>query len=943
MPKESLDFTKGRYPFASEIFGTYRPMVGWASKRKRNRLINDWSDSLSRVVGKLMPLYVSGNVYSGTGREFHADQFGIGKLATTQRPHVAPADEGSFLLPELQRIILPMVDERGFPTSADDWRNLVNEETVVQAYGDLEHGAVLAFSKWAQTVWDEAPTLPGESAEGFTQRIDDLLAGMLDRESRLGAVLVDLAKAGASDALTSLLLAPAPSPKSVQDLLQSLQWRLCDPFVEFDPRDGLQGVSVSPLGIVHYFRQYFFEMDTFLGPVVGHVWLAPGSTVELVESSTRRTYTERATELLQESTQQREVLERSQDDLSDAIKQENRSDSKLGFSVTVNQAWPTGDASATTSINMDTTQQDARETTYKRMREQSEKASSELRASYKSTFKTVSEITDVSSKRYVISNESKTDLQNYELRRKMRRVVVQVQDIGTYLCWETFVDEPGQTLGLANLVHIAKQPDITPPPYPTDLPYPERKSGIPFDVKVLWAGEDRRVGAQGDAANRPEGIWLGTRKITVDLPSGYEFELKPNDVFQLQCLAARGEGQFSSYNYLAKYLGGVDVEIILAWGQGGLDWDEPVEIDLRGTVAIHPTQALLDQIDAANQEARKKVDAAAAAARAKADEAAFYEAAQQRIELAASVTPRMFEDLREEERTVVYRALIADLMAGDASEPNHWYQHASPKQRHVYSTVINAIFDVDRMLYFVAPEWWKPRERSGLVLGSSAYSLGPDKVVAWEGTESRQDNYLITGRSQPARLGSSLGWLLQLDGDDMRNRFLNAPWVRAVIPVRPGKEEAALSWLTKAEVEGTEGLDLAYAGQDDEVDEIIKGLAAAGIEAGDPLTIRDAIRYLCVRVRDKHHEGTVERLFPDRDGIDDGDKVWATPIDKVYEHGFYPLGRSFRSSPVESPTDGASRNFQVMSQWTEILPTDQVVPVPVAYDPVTGRQLAAEA
>ena len=48
----------------------------------------------------------------------------------------------------------------------------------------------------------------------------------------------------------------------------------------------------------------------------------------------------------------------------------------------------------------------------------------------------------------------------------MRRVGVQVQDIGTYLCWETFVDDPARELGLANLVHIAKQPDITPPPYP---------------------------------------------------------------------------------------------------------------------------------------------------------------------------------------------------------------------------------------------------------------------------------------------------------------------------------------------------------------------------------------------------------------------------------------------------------------------------------------------
>ena len=52
--------------------------------------------------------------------------------------------------------------------------------------------------------------------------------------------------------------------------------------------------------------------------------------------------------------------------------------------------------------------------------------------------------------------------------------------------------------------------------------------------------------------------------------------------------------------------------------------------------------------------------------------------------------------------------------------------------------------------------------------------------------EMTRDSYFITEDSEPARLGSSLGWLLQLDGDNMRNAFLNAPWVKAVIPIRPG-------------------------------------------------------------------------------------------------------------------------------------------------------------
>ncbi len=46
------------------------------------------------------------------------------------------------------------------------------------------------------------------------------------------------------------------------------------------------------------------------------------------------------------------------------------------------------------------------------------------------------------SRRYVLQTP-RDKLVNYELRRKMRRVGVQVQHIGTQLCWQLFVDDPG--------------------------------------------------------------------------------------------------------------------------------------------------------------------------------------------------------------------------------------------------------------------------------------------------------------------------------------------------------------------------------------------------------------------------------------------------------------------------------------------------------------------
>ena len=64
--------------------------------------------------------------------------------------------------------------------------------------------------------------------------------------------------------------------------------------------------------------------------------------------------------------------------------------------------------------------------------------------------------------------------------------------------------------------------------------------------------------------------------------------------------------------------------------------------------------------------------------------------------------------------------------------------------------------------------------------------------------------------------------------------------------------------------------------------------------------------------------------------VDDANTVTATPIDRVYEHGFFPLEGGFRD---------VEKNYEIFDQWMEILPTDQIVPVEVAYDPKTGRQL----
>jgi len=95
---------------------------------------------------------------------------------------------------------------------------------------------------------------------------------------------------------------------------------------------------------------------------------------------------------------------------------------------------------------------------------------------------------------------------------------------------------------------------------------------------------------------------------------------------------------------------------------------------------------------------------------------AFISASRERIELASRIQSRAAETLREEERTVVYRRLIRQLMGVGAPE----------ESRHVVSELVRSIFDVDKMLYFVAPEWWLPRlHRSAQHLGEEVKPQQP--------------------------------------------------------------------------------------------------------------------------------------------------------------------------------------------------------------------------
>ena len=866
-------------PYASEIFGVYQPLLGWKSKRMVERATRGFEEDKKQLVKRMIARY--------------SGKYSLAVSTDPQEPgfsQVQMADsilDSNALSGSIVNHIQAMLPE-GEPLEEIQWAEFINEDVINEALNSV----VIA-------------DLSAEAGKGT-----ESVKNRADRESVMSRVLLDLTKDGQTDVLNSIF---NRKKDSIAEQLAMSKFK--DPFDFIDPKNDLDRVGLSPLGIVHLYRQYFFELDTFLGTPVGHVWLSPGAQVELHEVSTRRSLRETSSEFSTASTVRNERESTVEDEISEAVKRDNKNDLKFAANVNAQQNWVWGSANQSASFDLYNSQQVAREHSHRHMRRQTNKLSTEIRKNYKSTFKTVTEYTDTSSKSYVITN-SGPDLLNYELRRKMRQVGVQVQDIGTYLCWQSYVDEPGRELGLSNLVHLAKSPDLNSLPHPEQIVAPKPKVErvriqVPFvgknsdDKNISYTnGEETHVFPIFDFKETIEHRFR--QKVVYKEPNYYLDNVVLNvhgaeakvSVQDFTVDKTSNEGNFT-----------ISLDYVHFHGQNS--------IMVEATLYWKP-----DQDEAAIAAENKKRLAEHTAKQAAKYEKAYAEAVRDRINQASNIEERRYEDLREEERIVVYRKLIQELLAPKSKIPQ-----TDPRTRHVVAELINSIFDVDKMLYFVAPEWWKPREyikQSFGVVKSDGKSveltnkITSENVVNWGGAEEhRPDNYYITNESEPAKLGSSLGWLMQLDGDNLRNAFLNAPWVKAVIPVRPGKEKAALNWLQQ--IEGTNGITAndMYTGQEPD----LKGKS-----------MLEALEILSDKVRQKHADAIKTSEIPDPANPTDTDsKVTATPVDKVYEHGFYPLKGGFKANVNE--------DFEVFDQWTEVLPTDQVVAVEVQYDPKTGRQL----
>ena len=282
-------------------------------------------------------------------------------------------------------------------------------------------------------------------------------------------------------------------------------------------------VALSPISVVHLFRQYFFELDTFLGTPVSHVWLSPGSTVELIEVHTRRTIVEKTLETALETIDQ----DREEHDAAGRDLRGGQGGQPAGHQVRRERHGVVRARSRRPRASTTRARRSRRaRRRHKRMRQQTEKLSSEIRKNFKSTFKTVTEMTDMSSTQHVLANttERADQLRAAPQDAAGRRAGAGHRHLSS-------AGRPTSTtraaLGLAKLIHIAKPAELDGIPHPEEIPLlqPFQEETMRHDPVHLGRGHrapTTRTRSTSTASRSDDSEWFGNlEKIQADFPQEF--------------------------------------------------------------------------------------------------------------------------------------------------------------------------------------------------------------------------------------------------------------------------------------------------------------------------------------------------------------------------------------------------------------------------------------
>jgi len=570
---------------------------------------------------------------------------------------------------------------------------------------------------------------------------------------------------------------------------------------------------LSPLGIAHFYRQHYFNLDEGVGPIEEAFTIAPLETLEVLYETTRRQIHEELLETGVETVSESATEQHNLEELSDKVSSMVQRDSSAAMSASASYSAPMWQVSVSGSVSLSESSQRGREEASRRLKEFTKRASERITKTFTLRARTVDELTTNATTRRVIRNDAAHPV-NYGLRRVLRRVRVKVQDLGPRLVWQLYVKNPGDGLARSRFVHFAPAQTITTPNIPPGMS--PRPVGGTETGSAVCALNFRLQGTQSVATNKPEepSDYKGQPfiKLAIAVPPDRSLSAvvidSMTDVGDPNPENDQGEPAPTRYHTLkhdpTTKLTEIEIDIRAA---------DSMSVNVNYTYLWEPSQGALEEWEKQRQAAVKALEEFT-----KKDEfAKAFEREKAQITELSRINPRPAVDLRREERYEVMHRLVARVFS-TVSKP------ADPTPLEIET--FQRLFDVEAIFSYTHPSWWRPRYiRDGPLLPLQPYE--------------------ITAEADPAPMGRSLGWIMQLDGDQRRNEFLNSPWARVCVPIRPSREAEAVDWLA-AYVEGKTGFDFKSTTSPlknlvDEITTFRKNERALGVDGPDYVEVDSVV------------------------------------------------------------------------------------------------------
>jgi hypothetical protein len=452
------------------------------------------------------------------------------------------------------------------------------------------------------------------------------------------------------------------------------------------------------------------------------------------------------------------VEEKNLDEVSDKVSSMVQQDVSASMSANASGGIGVWQVGASASASFSTSSQRSREFSTRRLKEVTKRASERITKSFSIKTRDTVEVTTTAMTRRVIRNESANPV-SYGLRRVLRRVNVKVQDLGPRLVWQLYLRNPGEGLARSRFVHFREAAPIAVPEIPPGVP-PRPSGGVETDstaTSIKWDGS--------------RGVYF----VTIVVKPGSDRVVTGVRIENLTDLEGGGKDDEAPAPHNEYDLGSTwDPATQTFTANIGIAPGDSPTVQVAFSYTWEPSESVIAAWDAQRQAAVALINEEALTKQ--------FERDKQLITEKSKIKSRPANDLRREERYEVMNRMVSYLFGrgDDPSEP-------TPLEIEYF----HRYFDIDGIFTYTHPSWWKPRFAS--------------KTMGFE-----RAAYEITAESEPAALGSSLGWLMQLDGDRRRNEFLNSPWARICVPMRSGREREAIQWVAK-HLEGEVGYDISKA------------------------------------------------------------------------------------------------------------------------------------